>query len=253
MKHRNYRLYTVVAILLLAAASATQAQPDKDKGPDYSVRGGEYSVLNNLMMHGVEKVEYVGAEPAEAYGVNYTAAKFLVNSEVRVTGSGEEVCSGSESHCDLVQLAQFEVLVGLDAADRVHDRMLQSVHDYWSDNKPFKWKKADALEHLNYKDGKYIMFQALPGPYGLVRSKRLVWVDGKVIKFEFKRFLRTASSGLYKNLSGRFTENEALENFVGSVIRLRVGGVSIQPRQMKGSFRAEFLKLYDGGAFGGAS
>ena len=252
MSHRSYRLHTVVAILLLTSASAAQAQPAKDKGPDYSVRGGEYSVLNNLMLYGVEKVEYVGTERAEAYGVKYTAAKFLVNSEVRVTGSGEEVCSGNESRCDLVQLAQFEVLVGLDAADEVHDRMLQRIHDYWSANKPFKWRKADADEHLNYKDGKYIMFQALPGPYGVVRSKRLVWVDGKVIKFEFRRFLRTAYSGLYKNLSGRFTENEALENFVGSRIRLRVGGISIQPRQMKGSFREEFFRQYNGGAFGGA-
>jgi hypothetical protein len=40
---------------------------------------------------------------------------------------------------------------------------------------------------------------------------------------------------------------EALEFFVGSGIRLRVGGVDIQARQMKGSFREEFLKLYNGG------
>ena len=253
MNNHSRRLPLVVVILVLASISAARAQAAKDKGPDYSRRGGEYSILNNLMMHGVEKVEYVGTERTEAYGVKYSAAKFLVNSEVRVTGSGEEVCSGMESHCVLVQLAQFEVLIGLDAADEVHDRMLQSVHDYWSTNKPFKLKKADAMEHLNYKDGQYIMFQALPGPYGLVRSKGLVWVDGKVIRFEFKRFLRTAYEGLYKNLSGRFTEIEALENFVGTGIRLRVGGVDIQPRQMKGSFRAEFFKLYNGGTFAGAS
>ena len=253
MGHKDYRLYTVVALLLLACASAAQAQAAKDKGPDYSIRGGEFSALNNLMLYGVEKVEYVGTERTEAYGLKYTASKFLVNSEVRVTGTGKEVCSGIESDCVLVQLAQFEVLVGHDAADEVHDRMLQSVHDYWSANKPFKWRKADAIEHLNYKDGQYIMFQALPGPYGFLQSKRLVWVDGKVIKFEFKGFLRTASEGIYKNLSGRSTENEALENFVGSGIRLRVGRVSIQPRQMKGSYRAEFFKLYNSGAFRGAS
>ncbi len=253
MRQRNSWTHTIVAMLVFASASAAQAQSAKDKGPDYSVRGGEYSVLNNLMLHGVEKVEYVGTEPAEAYGIKYTAAKFLVNSEVRVTGSGEEVCSGNESHCDLIQLTQFEVLVGLDAGDAIHDRMLRSVREFWSANKPFKLRKADAIEHLNYKDGRYIMFQALPGPYRLMRSKRLVWVDGKVIKFEFRRFLRTAYEGLYKNLSGRLTENEALENFAGSVIRLRVGGVSIQPRQMKGSFRGEFLKLYEEGKFAGAS
>src|SRR5688572_6495239 len=116
MSQRIYGLHTVVAILLLASAAAAQAKTAKDKGPDYSVRGGEYSVLNNLMLHGVEKVEYVGTERTEAYGVKYPAAKFLVNSEVRVKGSGEEVCSSNESHCDIVQLAQFEVLVGLDPA-----------------------------------------------------------------------------------------------------------------------------------------
>jgi hypothetical protein len=45
MSHRSYRLHTVVAILLIASASAAQAQPTKDKGPDYSVRGGEYHAL----------------------------------------------------------------------------------------------------------------------------------------------------------------------------------------------------------------
>ena len=83
MTYRSYRLHTVVAILLLISTSATPAQTSKDKGPDYSARGGAYSVLNNLMMYGVEKVEYVGTQQTEAYGLKYTAAKFLVNSEVR--------------------------------------------------------------------------------------------------------------------------------------------------------------------------
>jgi hypothetical protein len=251
MSYRSYGLRAFVAILLLASASAAQAQTDIDKGPDYSVRGGEYSVLNNLMIYGENKVEYVGTERTEAYGVKYTAAKFLVRTGVNITAYGQERCP-DDGRCDVSEQAEFEVLVGLDAGDEVHDRMLERIHDYWSANKPIKWKKADADEHLNYKDGKYIMFRALPGPHSRARSKRLVWVDGKVIKFEFKRFLPNPASYINR-IEQAYRKDEALENFVGSRIRIRVGGVDIQARQMKGSFRKEFFKLYDGRAFGGAS
>ena len=250
MSHRSYRLHTFAALLLLASASAVRAQPAKDKGPDFSARGGEYSVLNNLMMSGDNKVEYVGTEPAEAYGVKYRAARFRVRTGVYLTVAGKEWCADDGS-CSINEQAEFEVLVGLDAGDEVHDQMLKRIHDYWSANKPRKWMKADAAEHLNYKHGRYIMFLALPGPYGGARSKRLVWVDGKVIKFEFKRFLHSPAA--YGNGMDLAHGGQALENFVGSGIRLRVGGVDIQARQMKGSFREEFFKLYNGGAFGGAS
>ena len=248
MNHRSYWLHAVVAILLLASVSA--AQPAKDKGPDFSVRGGEYSVLNNLLMSGDNKVEYVGTEQTEAYGVKYTAARFRVLTGVYISADGKDQCA-DDGTCQVKEDAEFSVLVGLDAGDEVHDRMLKRIHDYWAMNKPRKWMKADADEHLNYKNGKYVMFLALPRPYMRARSKRLVWVDGKVIQFEFRRFLHSPSQygNGYENAKG----GEALENFVGSGIRLRVGGIDIQARQMKGSFREEFFKLYNGGAFGGAS
>jgi hypothetical protein len=248
MKFRTYRLHTVVAILLLA--SAARAQPAKVKGPDYSLRGGEYSVLNNLMLYGVEKVEYVGTEETKAYGVKYTAARFRVITGVYLSASGKDECA-DEGTCQVKEDAEFSVLVGLDESDKIHDQMLKRIHDYWSANKPIKWKKADADEHVNYKDGQYVMFLVLPRKYMKARSKSLVWVDGKVIKFEFRRFLHAPSG--YGNGYDLAKGGEALENFVGSGIRLRVGGVEIQARQMKGSFREEFFKLYDGGAFGGAS
>jgi len=67
--------------------------------------------------------------------------------------------------------------------------MLRRVHAYWSANKPGHKKKVDAEEHLNYKDGEYMMFRELRGEISpKTRAKRLVWVDGKFIKFQFKRF-----------------------------------------------------------------
>lgn len=243
MSHGGYRLHTVVAILLLASASASRAQPAKDKGPDYSVRGGEYSVLNNLMMYEADKFEYVSTVQAEAYGVKYTAAKFLVQARVSVMADGEEGYGEKYGRHTVGATAEFEVLVGLDPSGEIHDRMLKRIYDYWAANKPGKRSKVDAAEHLNYKDGEYVMFLALRGRFLEPRAKRLVWVDGKVIKFGFRRFL----------YGDEYNEDEALENFVGSGIRLRVDGVSIQPKQMKGSFGREFFRLYNGGAFGGAS
>lgn len=244
MRQRSYLLHTVVAMLLLAPASAVQAQTAKVKGPDYSLKGGEYSVLNNLMMYGVDSIEYVGTEQTEAYGVKYTAAKFRVQAGVHVSGYGKDMCP-DEGRCDRGAKVEFEVLVGPDASGKIHDRMLKRIHDYWAANNPRKWSKVDAAEHLNYKDGKYVMFEALHGRFLGPRAKRLVWVEGKVIKFNFKRFLYGDNN--------RYNEDEALENFVGGGIRLRVGGVDIQLRQMKGSFSKEFFKLYNEGAFRVAS
>jgi hypothetical protein len=251
MSYKGYCLRACAAVLLLASASAAQTQPARDKGPDYSALGGEYGVLNNLLMYGVNKVEYVGTQRVQDYGVNYTAARFLVRAEVFVSAEGTNRCA-DEGRCSVKALAEFHVLVGLDEGGKIHDRMLQSIHDYWSANKPVRWKKADADEHVNYRDGRYIMFQALRGPYGGGRVKRLVWVDGKVVKFEFRRFLRETPYYAGGFIRG-YSELEALEAFAGSNIRLRVDGVEIRAQQMKGSFREEFFKLYNGGAFRGAS
>jgi hypothetical protein len=43
--------------------------------------------------------------------------------------------------------------------------------------------------------------------------------------------------------------NNSLESFVGMGINLRAGAVEIQPKRMKGSFREEFFRLYQSGAF----
>ena len=96
------------------------------------------------------------------------------------------------------------------------------------------------------------MFRAERGPYGGARTKRLIWVDGKVIKFDFRRFVQPPTFYVH-GIKWGFNENEALENFVGSSIRLRVGRTEMQAKQMKGSFRKEFFKYYNAGALKGVS
>jgi len=119
--------------------------------------------------------------------------------------------------------------------------MLKNIRDYWALNKPGKRRKVDAPDHLNYKDGEYVMFLALRGRFLEPRAKRLVWADGKVIKFEFRRFLH----------GDKYNEDDALENFVGSCIRVRVGKVAFQLKQMKGAFREEFFEQYNKRVFKG--
>lgn len=242
-----YRL-CVLAALLLALACVAQSQSTGYKGPDYARRGGVYSVLNNVLLHDVDSVEYAGTADVSAYGNVYKASKFVVESRVMVKGYGAGACLSQYKTCEVLKTAEFELYVGLDETGELHDLMLKKIYDYWRANTPGKGKKLDVDEHLNYRDGEYLMFQALRSESNRdPRAKRLVWIDGKFIKFNFKRF--TEKDAYNSAGFSLFNEDEALENFVGTIVSLRSGAVIIQPKQMKGSFREEFFRQYERGAF----
>ncbi len=248
----SYRLYIIVALLLAAAAVAGAQIPPPFKGPDNSLRGGEYAVLNNLLLRdGRDKLVYAGRERVMVYGKQYEAAKFVVDTGVYVSVSGFAECLYDHvafQPCKTTKWAEIEVYVGLDEAGEIHDTMLQRIHAYWSAHKPKAGKKVDAEEHLNYKDGEYMMFQVLRGERWLkTRAQRLVWVDGKFIKFQFKRF--TLGDTYSDVVDIPLDKDEGLESFFGMGTYVRPRALKIQPQRMKGAFRAEFFRLYESGAF----
>lgn len=249
------RLSIFVALFLAAAAGAQAQEPAaKIKGPDYSLRGGEYAVLDNLRLHGVDKFEYVGRDRVDVYGKMREASVFLAKARVEVSASGPSACGLDKEpleSCRTMRPAEVKIYVGEDESGEIHDLMLRKVYEFWALNEVGSRKKAETAEHLNYKDGEYIMFQALYGPgsgrWG-PRAKRLVWVGGKFYKFVFKQFTRDETFWDYGTFS--FNTDEALEGFVGTGTYFTTSGnVRIQPRQMKGSFRKEFFRLYNQGAF----
>jgi hypothetical protein len=246
----------IFLVLFTASAGVARAQPPKFKGHDHSLQGGEYAVLNNLLLRdNGDEVVYAGREQVNVYSRQYEASKFVVATRVFVTVSGQSECFNADTKpfdpCQAPKEAEVEVFVGLDERGEIHDTMLRHVHDFWSATEVRSWKKAaEATEHLNYKDGEYILFQELRGAtYPHTRAKRLVWVDGKFIKFEFKRF---KGGGTYADSYVSkipLNRDEALENFVGMGIEVRPRAVKIQPRRMRGSFREQFFRLYRSRAF----
>jgi hypothetical protein len=250
----SYRSCFLFLLMLLVPVSVARAQPAKVKGPDYSLEGGPYAVLNNLLFSSASRVEYLGVEPMAAYGFKLDAAKFIVESEVTVTQPG---WFPTGSGCDptvsndppkTTERAEFEVSVGLDQNDAVHDEMLRRIYWYWLSNKPFRWRQVNVDEHLTYKDGRYLMFLAGSDRSGWARVRTLLWVDGKVVKFRFKEF-KNMGKGFWARLQP--SPDEALNDFVGR-IGVRTGGVKLHTRLMGGSFRKEFLKQHANGTFKGS-
>jgi hypothetical protein len=219
--------------------------------PDQSLRGGEYALLNNLLMQRVERVEYAGREQTYVYGKPYEASKFVVYTTVTVTVTGPRECLPDHQPlqpCDGYKDAEIEVYVGRDEAGEIHDEMLRRVHSYWTANKPGRGKKAETDEHLNYVGGEYVMFQETPGDTDARRrAKRLVWVDGKFFKFNLRRF--TPRETIDDIAQSPLSKDEGLEYFVSKKLYVRPRAARIRPERMRGAFREEFFRLYGAGAF----
>lgn len=244
-------------LLLLAPVSAARAQPAAVKGPDFSGRGGPFAVLGGLNFHRVERIEYVGGDRAAAYGVEVDAEKFLVGAWVNVPKYDVPViiADAEDNSYQRVEsrLAEFEVWVGRDADDRIHDEMLKGVHGFWTANKPGWFSRSgrvEASEHLNYKAGRYLLFRVLNQPvhYLAPFARRVVWADGKVVWFRFKRFVPGGGS----NPRPPFDPDAAVDDFLGAHFSVLSGRVRLHALPMKGSFRKEFFRQYEKGTFRGS-
>jgi hypothetical protein len=252
----SYQRFFLFALLLLVPVCAARAQPATVKGPDFSKQGGPFSVLGNLNFHHIQRIEYVGEDAAAAYGVKLDAEKFIVEAWVNVPryelyytyDAPDSTSPQVES-----KLAEIEVWVGHDADDRIHDELLNGVHGFWTVNKPGglgKLRPVQTQEHLTYKDGKYLLFRILDRPVHHLApfARRVVWADGKVVWFRFKRFV----SGGRATPQVPHNPDAAVDDFVESHFSVRSGDVKLYVKTMRGSFRNEFFKQYAKGTFGGS-
>ena len=209
-------------LLILIVLSFAFASPVVAGHKDYSKRGGEYSILENLRLK-AKKVEYVGKESVTLFGKEYPASKFEVSANITVQTSDNGTFSGTFE--DVV--ANYEILVGQDSSNEVHDAFLKTIYDFWSTN-PTNGTVTSEYQLTLKKNGEYLMF-APPSVYE--KQYYIVWIDGKFMKLSFKSFPNRSGWG-------------ALQELWGKVSRFYVGKTKIEPEFMVNSFPEEFLKLY---------
>jgi hypothetical protein len=213
--------------LILFAASLVSAPPASARHKDYSKRGGEYSILENLRLN-ARRVEYVGAERVSLFGKEYSASKFEISSTITVQTSDIGTFSGTFE--DVV--ANYEILVGRDESNEVHDAFLKEIYNFWSTN-PTNGTVTSQYNLTLKKNGEYLMFMA-PSSHDVNQQFYLVWIDGKFIKASFKSFQNRSGWG-------------ALQELWEKVLRFYVGKTRIEPEFMVNSFPEEFLRMYRAG------
>jgi hypothetical protein len=189
---------------------------------DYSKRGGEYSILENLRI-AAKRVEYTGKQNVSLFGKDYPASEFEISANITVQTSDNGTFSGTFE--DVV--ANYEVLVGVDSSNEVHDAFLKTIYDFWSTHEINGITTSEYNLTLK-KTGEYLMFAP---PSGLEKQFYLVWINGKFIKASFKSFKDRDGWG-------------ALQMLWEKVLRFNVGKTKIEPEFMVNSFPEEFLKLY---------
>jgi len=217
MKQQS-RICLALAIGLLVASSVSA------RHKDYSKRGGEYAILENLRLSAA-KVEYRGTESVSLFGKQYTASKFTVSARITVQTS----CNGTFSGTFEEVIANYEILIGLDTSNAVHDAFLKTIYDFWSSH-PTNGTVTSPYNLTLKKTGDYLMFMAPDGD----KQFYLVWLGGKFIKASFASFPTRSGWG-------------ALQELWGKVLRFYVGKTRIEPEYMVNAFPETFLRLYRDG------
>lgn len=250
----SYKTLFLFFALLAVPVCAARGQVATVKGPDFSKQGGPFTALEGLRFHNIQRIEYVGKDRAAAYGVNVDAEKFIVEAWVNVPRYDLYITQDPPDSTNQVESnpAEIEVRVGRDADDRIHDEMLSGVHQFWSVTEPGwlgKRQPVQTSEHLNLKDGQYLLYRIINQPVHHLApfARRFVWADGKVVWFRFKRF----TNGNRSTPTVPFNPDAAIDDFVFSHFSILSGGVKLHVRPMQGSFRKEFLREYAKGTFRG--
>jgi len=219
--------YKPYILLFLFAVSLAPASPVSARHKDYSKRGGGYSILENLRLD-AKRVAYVGTERVPLFGKEYPASKFEVSSTITVQTSDNGTFSGTFEEV----VANYEILVGRDESNEIHDAFLKEIYTFWSTN-PTNGTVTSQYNLTIKKTGEYLMFMA-PSGHDVNQQFYLVWIDGKFIKASFKSFQNREGWG-------------ALQELWGKVLRFYVGKTKIEPEFMVNSFPEEFLQMYRAG------
>jgi hypothetical protein len=221
MRNKPFVLFSLITFSLLFSSSALA------KHKDHSKRGGEYSILENVRLN-AKKVEYVGPTQINLLGKEYPASKFEIASNITVQTSCNGTYSGTFEHV----IANYELIVGRDESNEVHDTFLKEVYKFWSSN-PTNGTVISQYNLTLKKSGEYLIFMA-PSSHDVNQQYYAVWIDGKFIKASFKSFRDREGWG-------------ALQELWENVLRFYVGKTKIEPELMVNEFPEEFLRLYKEG------
>lgn len=214
----QYLILTLSIFTLSVASTFASAK-------DYSKRGGEYLILKDIRL-AVSKVNYLEKRSVEVEGHNYEASVFHIRCRVKIQ-TIESYDPSSNVFEDLV--AEYELIVGYDGENRIHDKLLHDIHEFWTTHP--RDNSVTSEQGLTYKNGSYLMYDRLTVP-------GLVWFDGKFLRLEFKHFLDKKKSGF-----------GAEQNFWADKIRLYHNGKRIPFYAMVNGLQEEFIRLYDQGKF----
>lgn len=212
----------VILIALLFFFEATALAGFKD----YSVRGGEYRLLENLRLK-AKSVEFAGADSITILGKEYPASKFKVSASMFV----QTVCCDRPDDAWGDVVANFDILVGRDESNEVHDAFLKEIYKFWSSH-PTDGRYVSQY-NLTLKKDKYMMFMA-PSSHDPNEQYHLIWIDGKYMKIIFRSFRDRDGAGV-------------IDSFWQKNVKFYVGGDRIKPEFMVNSFPSEFLEMYKAG------
>ena len=193
---------------------------------DFSKQGDEYRILENLRID-AKSVEFAGTSRFSILGKEYPASKFNVSASVFV----QTVCCDRPDDAWGNVIANFEILVGRDDSNEIHDAFLKNIYDFWSTN-PTDGRYVSQY-NLTLKNDNYLMFMA-PSTHDSNEQYHIVWIDGKYMKIIFKSFRDKDGAGV-------------IDSFWQKNIKFYVGKNRIKPAFMVNSFPDEFLKLYKAG------
>ncbi len=117
------KFITFLALFLVLATTAFAGFKD------FSKQGEEYRSLENLRLD-ARIVEVAGTTRFSILGKEYPASKFNVSASVFV----QTVCCDRPDDAWGNVIANFEILVGRDDSNEVHDAFLKKIYDFWSTN-----------------------------------------------------------------------------------------------------------------------
>jgi len=157
----------------------------------------------------------------------YPASKFNVSASVFV----QTICCDRPDDAWGNVIADFEILIGRDISNEVHDAFLSKIYDFWSIN-PTDGRYVSQY-NLTLKNNDYLMFMA-PSTHDVNEQYHIVWIDGKYMKIIFKSFRDKDGAGV-------------IDSFWQKNIKFYAGKTRIEPELMVNSFPNEFLKLYKSG------
>ncbi|MCM3874616.1 MAG: hypothetical protein ND895_28310 [Pyrinomonadaceae bacterium] len=178
-----------------------------------------------------EDVSYSGLESIEILDKSYSSVKYEVYAEVEV----QTFCAIGTTTTEVYETVptKWHIFVVNDPGRTVHDSLVQSMYDLWNRKELFsgQWFYFFGMDKSNY------LLTAMPGSVN-VKGFYFVWVNGRVMKFQF--------AGFDKKDQGGFGQ---VDSFTKNNLRIKLGDAEVEAYRFPLTAEKHFLRLYRKGYF----